>query len=51
MPCVQRLLYLNEMTKDFGSKNVEVPKGVDGREPETCWNAVWPRAERQQEPK
>ena len=31
MPCVQRSLYLNEVTNNFGSTNVEVPKGVDGR--------------------
>ena len=31
MPCVQRSLYLNELTDDFGNKRVEVPKGVDGR--------------------
>ena len=31
MPCVQRSLYLNEMTDDFGNVQVEVPKGVDGR--------------------
>ena len=36
MPCVKRLLYFNEMTKGFDSKNVEVPTGVDAREPETC---------------
>ena len=31
MPCVQRSLYLNEVTNNFGSMKVEVPKGVDGR--------------------
>ena len=31
MPCVQRSLYLNEMTDDFGHIQVEVSKGVDGR--------------------
>ena len=31
MPCVQRSLYLNEMTDDFGHMQVEEPKGVDGR--------------------
>ena len=30
MPCIQRSLYLNEMTEDFGNIIVEVPKGVDG---------------------
>ena len=29
MPCVQRSLYLNEVTDDFGNMRVEVPKGVD----------------------
>ena len=28
MPCVQRSLYLNEVTNNFGSMKVEVPKGV-----------------------
>ena len=31
MPCVQRSLYLNEMTKNFSNIQVGVPKGVDGR--------------------
>ena len=31
MPCVQRSLYLNEMTDDFGNIQVEVPTRVDGR--------------------
>ena len=31
MPCVQRSLYLNEVTNDSGSTKVEVPRGVDGR--------------------
>ena len=31
MPCVQRSLCLNEVTDDFGTMKVEVPKGVDGR--------------------
>ena len=31
MPCVERSLYLNEMTDDFGNIQVEVPTGVDGR--------------------
>ena len=31
MPCVQRPLYLNEMTNNFSSIQVGVPKGVDGR--------------------
>ena len=31
MPCVQRSLYLNEVTNDFGNIIVEVPKGVDGQ--------------------
>ena len=29
--CVQRSLYLNELTNDFGSIKVEFPKGADGR--------------------
>ena len=31
VPCVQRSLYLNEVTNDSGSPKVEVPRGVDGR--------------------
>ena len=31
MPCVQRSLYLNEVTDDFGNIKVEVPKRVDER--------------------
>ena len=31
MPCVQRSLYLNEVTNDFENMNVEVPVGVDGQ--------------------
>ena len=31
MPCVQRSLYLNEMTNNFSNIQVGVPKGVDGR--------------------
>ena len=31
VPCVQRSLYLNELTDDFGSIKVEVPEGFDGR--------------------
>ena len=31
MPCVQRSLYLNVVTDDFGNIKVEVPRGVDGR--------------------
>ena len=31
VPCVQRSLYLNEITNDFGKMKVDVPKGVDGR--------------------
>ena len=31
MPCVQRSLYLNEMTDDFGHIQVAVPEGLDGR--------------------
>ena len=30
-PCVQRSLYLNEMTNIFSNIQVEVPEGVDGR--------------------
>ena len=46
IPSVQRSLYLNEVTNGSSSSKVEVPKGV---EPETCWNAVWSPAEKQQE--
>ena len=31
LPCVQRSLYLNEMTNNFGNRKFEVPEGVDGR--------------------
>ena len=31
MPCVQRSLYLNEVTNDFGNMKIEVPKEVDGQ--------------------
>ena len=31
MPCVQRSLYLIEVTDDFGHIQVKVPKGFDGR--------------------
>ena len=31
MPCVQRSLYLDEMTNNFSNVQVEVPTGVDGR--------------------
>ena len=31
VPCVQRSLYLKEMTNDFSHMYVEVPKGVHGR--------------------
>ena len=31
MPCVQRSLYLTEVTDDFGNIKVEVPKGADSR--------------------
>ena len=31
IPCVQRSLYLNEVTNNFGSMKVEVPKGLDNR--------------------
>ena len=48
MPCVQRSLYLNERTNNFGNMKIEVPKGLTV-EPETCWNAVQPPAEEQQE--
>ena len=30
MPCVQRILCLNEVTNDFGNRKVEVPRRVDG---------------------
>ena len=31
MPCVQRSLYVNEVTDDSGNIKVEVPEGVGGR--------------------
>ena len=48
MPCVQGSLCLNEVTNDSGSTKVEVPKELTV-EQETCWNAAWPPAEKQQE--
>ena len=51
MPCVQRSLYLNELTDDFGNMKVEVPEGVDGRTRDvlercmaTCGRAAGTRA-------
>ena len=51
MPCVQRSLYLNEVTDDFGNIKVGVPKGVDGRTRDvlercmaTCGRATGTRA-------
>ena len=51
MPCVQRSLYLNVLTDDFGSIKFEVPKGVDGRTRDmlercmaTCGRAAGTRA-------
>ena len=51
MPCVQRSLYLNEVTNDFGNIKVEVPKGVDGQTRDvlercmaTCGKAAGTRA-------
>ena len=51
MPCVQRSLYLNEVTTDFGNIKVEVPKGVDGQTRDmlercmaTCGKAAGTRA-------
>ena len=51
VPCVQRSLYLNEVTNNFGSTNVKVPKGVDGRTRDalercmaTCGRAAGTRA-------
>ena len=49
LPCVRRSLYLNEVTNDFGNMKVEVPKKELTVEQDTCWNAVWLPAERQQE--
>ena len=31
MPCVQRSLYLDEVTNDSGSTKIEVPRGVDSQ--------------------
>ena len=51
MPCVQRSLYLNERTNNFGNMKIEVPKGVDGRTRDmlerctaTCGRAAGTRA-------
>ena len=51
MPCVQRSLYLDELTNDFGNIKVEVPKGVDGQTRDmlercmaTCGRAAGTRA-------
>ena len=51
MPCVQRSLCLNEVTDDFGTIKIEVPKGVDGRTRDmlkrcmaTCGRAAGTRA-------
>ena len=40
MPCVQRSLYFNEMTRDFGNIKVEVLEGVDGRTGDVFENGV-----------
>ena len=34
-PCVQRSLYLSEVTNDFENRKVEVPEGVDGQTRDT----------------
>ena len=51
MPCVQRSLYLNEVTNDFGNVKVEVPKKVDSQTRDmlercmaTCGRAAGTRA-------
>ena len=51
MPCVQRSMYLNEVTNNFGSMTVEVQKGVAGRTRDmlercmaTCGKAAGTRA-------
>ena len=47
MPCVQRALFLNEVTDDFRNIKVEVPKRVDGRTRDimdTCGRAAGTRA-------
>ena len=46
MTCVQRSLYLDERTNNFCNMKIEVPRRVDGRTRETCWNAVSLLAER-----
>ena len=46
-PCVQRSLYLNGRTDDFGNLKVKVPKGVGGRTRnvlEQCMTACWKTA-------
>ena len=53
MPCVQRSLYLNEVTDDFSKIQVEAPKRVDGRTRDVfeqcmtaCGNAAGIKAKR-----
>ena len=53
MPCVQRSLYLNEVTNDFESIKAEVPDGVDGQTRDmlercmaTCGRAARTRAKK-----
>ena len=49
MPCVQRSLCLDEVTDDSSSAQVGLPKKELTVKPETCWNAVWPLVEKQQQ--
>ena len=48
MPCVRRSLCLGEVINDSSNLQVEFPKRVDNQT-RTCWNAVWPPVEKQQE--
>ena len=48
IPGVQRSLCLDEVIDDSSSTRVEFPKELTIK-PETCWNAVWPPVEKQQE--
>ena len=48
MPCVPRLLYLNERTNNFGNIKLKFPRKLMVKQ-ETCWNPAWLLAEEQQD--
>ena len=48
MPCVQGSLCLNDVTNDSSAQRLKFQKGFTV-EQETCLNAAWPPAEKQQE--